>query len=323
MTQTATVNRPENIQSRCQLSNIFECRKLYQGFKDVWMSGYWIGQGRTARKLPEWWSTSFKAPSSNLEHIFRHKSTSNSSFNAFLNITWLALDPSWLRLPVMLVWANWTAFSASSKCVTPSLGSPMNSRMNEGKLNVRSSFSFMRRSVMVENCLNPISEPMDPLEDGGPEWWGCPCPWVPWAAEGGPCLFFRLLTTTGSSSKTGVFWSKYNCRPANIKNIICHFNALNIICVLIYEALPLALKELIDKKGSFSNKRSSFSSTFTKVYLVNSLSYTDSLKIKSENIFMNAKVSRFAQLCFMFHPFGKGLNSKVLFACKISTLLKL
>ena len=77
------------------------------------------------RNSPEWWSTSFKAPSSNFEQSFRHNKTSNSSFRAFLNITWLALDPNWLRLPVMLVWANCIAFNASSKWVTPSFGSPI------------------------------------------------------------------------------------------------------------------------------------------------------------------------------------------------------
>ena len=88
---------------------------------------------------------------------------------------------------------------------------PINSRINEGKLNVRSSFNFTRRSVMVENCLSPISAGPNEPEPELPKLGLFPFPPWPW------CLFFRLLINTGSSSKTGVFWSKYNCRPAKKK----------------------------------------------------------------------------------------------------------
>ena len=60
-------------------------------------------------------------------------------------------------LPVMLLCANWIAFKASKRCVTPSFGSPINSRMKLGKERVKSSFNFVNNSVMVENCRFPIS----------------------------------------------------------------------------------------------------------------------------------------------------------------------
>ena len=96
---------------------------------------------------------------------------------------------------------NWSYFFKA--CILP-----INSRINEGKLNVRSSFNFTRRSVMVENCLSPISAGPNEPEPELPKLGLFPFPPWPW------CLFFRLLINTGSSSKTGVFWSKYNCRPA-------------------------------------------------------------------------------------------------------------
>ena len=67
---------------------------------------------------------------------------------------------------------------------------------------------------MVENCLSPISAGPNEPEPELPKLGLFPFPPWPW------CLFFRLLINTGSSSKTGVFWSKYNCRPAkkDIKN---------------------------------------------------------------------------------------------------------
>ena len=61
---------------------------------------------------------------------------------------------------------------------------------------------------MVENCLSPISAGPNEPEPELPKLGLFPFPPWPW------CLFFRLLINTGSSSKTGVFWSKYNCRPA-------------------------------------------------------------------------------------------------------------
>lgn len=96
---------------------------------------------------------------------------------------------------------NWSYFFKA--CILP-----INSRIKEGKLNVRSSFNFTRRSVMVENCLSPISAGPNEPEPELPKLGLFPFPPWPW------CLFFRLLINTGSSSKTGVFWSKYNCRPA-------------------------------------------------------------------------------------------------------------
>ena len=92
-----------------------------------------------------------------LEHILRQSSVSNSSFNALLNMTWLARDPSWLRLPVMLVWDNWIALSTSRRRVTPSFGSPMNSRTKLEKLRSKSALSLTNNSVIELNCRRPIS----------------------------------------------------------------------------------------------------------------------------------------------------------------------
>ena len=102
---------------------------------------------------------------------------------------------------LLVLRVNWSYFFKA--CILP-----INSRINEGKLNVRSSFNFTRRSVMVENCLSPISAGPNEPEPELPKLGLFPFPPWPW------CLFFRLLINTGSSSKTGVFWSKYNCRPA-------------------------------------------------------------------------------------------------------------
>ena len=72
-------------------------------------------------------------------------------------MTWLARDPSWLRLPVMLVWDNWIALSTSRRRVTPSFGSPMNSRTKLEKLRSKSALSLTNNSVIELNCRRPIS----------------------------------------------------------------------------------------------------------------------------------------------------------------------
>ena len=118
----------------------------------------------------------------------------------------LLLKYQWIETRVahqnqLVLRVNWS-------CLFKACILPINSRINEGKLNVRSSFNLTRRSVMVENCLSPISAGPNGPEPELPKLGLFPFPPWPW------CLFFRLLINTGSSSKTGVFWSKYNCRPA-------------------------------------------------------------------------------------------------------------
>ena len=101
------------------------------------------------------------------EQIFKQSNVSNSSFNARLNITWFARDPSWLRLPVMFVCDSWITLSTSRRSVTPSLGSPINSRTKLEKLRSRSDFSFANNSVTELNCRKPISA-----------WWTWPLYWI-------------------------------------------------------------------------------------------------------------------------------------------------
>ena len=54
-----------------------------------------------------------------------------------------------LILPVMFVCANWTAFNASKRCVTPSFVVPMNSRINDGNDSVKSSVREERKYVRI------------------------------------------------------------------------------------------------------------------------------------------------------------------------------
>ena len=54
-----------------------------------------------------------------------------------------------ILLPVMFVCANWTAFNASKRCVTPSFVVPMNSRINDGNDSVKSSVKKERKCVRI------------------------------------------------------------------------------------------------------------------------------------------------------------------------------